>query len=441
MKIMMVQIIKKIVDVLHVCISYIKLPLFKKILIGPHFTWFQFNQSLLTAHALLNGFQPIFLKECKNHVKPNQTIALKQCQIKSFRYKGINLFEVTQYQICVDLQSFITELDFSDPTQFKIIETWFCKAAVYIDYVLPLFQKTRFSKAIIMQGYLFDHAIIRWLCIERSIEVIAVENTFNKNRMIWDNVSGLSVNKNLASNYFWRYESSIDIYKAKNYSEEYIKNIKTFKLQEHNSPTTEISIPSKGKTLFFIGQVYTDASTLFGIYDFNSPVSIIESLVEYVIKNRHTLIIKLHPKELDGFDIQGKRYDSLTHKKIMANHELFSIINNHPNIIYDYTNSYDTYSFIKKSDVCITINSQTGLEALLYGKPVITCGNIFYRSLKSTYTAQNKSILYALLDTLLTTDFIQIDWDEIYRFFFIYCEKYCIHKNERSLIALFRKTL
>ena len=74
----------------------------------------------------------------------------------------------------------------------------------------PLFSENRFAKAIILQGHLYDHAIIRWICVQRGIEVVAVENTFNKNRIIWDNVSGLSVNKNLTRNYFWRYAAVVD---------------------------------------------------------------------------------------------------------------------------------------------------------------------------------------------------------------------------------------
>ena len=424
---------------IHLCSSHIKFPFIKKILIGPNFNWFQFNHSIVTVLALAKGFQPIFLKRDEHLGETVDAFTLEPAQITESCYKGINLFEVTKYQICVELQTFINDLEFSEPTHLRVIEKWFRKATSFIDYVLPYFQRTRFAKAIILQGYLYDHAIIRWICIERGVEVVAVENTFNKDKIIWDNVSGLSVNKNLTKNYFWRYAAIVDKKETEHYTKNFVANIKSCKQEEHKSPDTEIRFSKQGKTIFYIGQVYSDSSTLFGINDFHSPVSIIRELVNYSLKKKCTLIIKLHPKEIDGYDICHAKYNSLTHRKIKADVSLYTLIQKNRNIVYDYENRFDTYSIIRDADICVTINSQAGLESMLLGKRVVTCGNAFYDCLSSVYPAKNIVVLTGLLNYLLENEPGNIDMDEINTFFYIFSEKYCIDKDEKSFVTLLEK--
>lgn len=390
----------------------------------------------ITAIALLKGFQPVFLKESSREKGIEYNKDDINIDFRSIDYRGINLFKVTQYQICVDLQVFKSDIEFSNPAHIQVIKKWFRKAAAFIDYILDSFQIHKYHKAIILQGYLYESAIIRWICIERGIEVVAVENTFNKDRIIWDNVSGITVNKNLSRNFFWRYEHLTDPKVSRNYSINFMKNIKLSKQIEHRSPKRKIFFNQTGKTIFFIGQVLTDASTLFGINDFHSPVAIINELVQYAIDRKHTLIIKLHPKELYNTGI----YNSLTHRKVIANGPLYSLIMESENIIYDYENDFDTYSIIEASDICVTINSQAGLEALLSGRSVITCGEAFYDCLKSAHKAQNKRELIYLLDLLLKEGFDKTDMDEIYNFFYIFTEKYCIKRDVKSFLKLFSTT-
>jgi len=339
------------------------------------------------------------------------------------------------------LQVFINDLDFSNPAHVHVIKKWFCKAAAFIDFILPYFKKTRFDKVIILQGHLYDSAIIRWICIERGVPIVAVENTFNKDKIIWDDISCLSVNKNLARNFFWRYRDVIDCRTATEYCTEYFANIKSKKQIEHSSPNKKLFLDSSRKSIFYIGQVFTDASTLFGICNFHSPVSIIEYLVKYAINENYNLIIKLHPKEISGIDICQNRYDSLTHKQIKSNSPLYDLIKQSNNIYYDHTNAYDTYSIIKNADVCVTINSQAGLESLLLGKIVITCGNAFYSCLNSVYRALDNRHIGFLLNQILKNTTPGIDMNQVYKFFYIFCEKYCLPKNEESFLWLFEKSI
>ena len=420
----------------------VRLPFFKTILIGTHRSWLELDFQRFTVSAFLKGVQPIFLMQ--NLKEKEIDFSSEEKIIRGTSYEEISLFEVTQYQICVELQIFITDIDFQNPKHIDIIQKWFRRAAAFIDTILFYFKKYKFCKALILQGYLYESAIIRWICIKNGIDVIAVENTFNKNKIVWDNISCITVNRNLAENYFWRYSASpvLNPKDCINYSNKFLQTIKTNKQHEHISPDQKITFNPERKIIFFIGQVYTDSSTLFGINDFHSPVSIINHLVEFSIEKGYTLIIKLHPKEKDGFDVYKNRYNSLTHRKVMENDSLYNQIQNAGNIIYDYKNTYDTYSIIKASTICVTINSQAGLEALMFGKRVITCGKAFYKCLKSVHTAENKSDLLYMLDSLMTNDLDNIAMEEVYNFFYIFCEKYCIEKNIESFLKLiFKKSL
>ena len=117
------------------------------------------------------------------------------------------------------------------------------------------------------------------------------------------------------------------------------------------------------------------------------------------------------------------------------------VIKENSNIYYDHTNGYDTYSIIKNADVCVTINSQAGLESLLLGKIVITCGNAFYNCLNSVYQALNKHHLGFLLSQILKETDSGVDMDQVYKFFYIFCEKYCLPKNESSYLRLAEKSI
>jgi hypothetical protein len=412
-----------------------KLPFFKQVLVADRNNWCQLDYVKMIISAFLKGFQFVILYN-KDTAPAKININLDGENIKDSTYKKIYLWRVSLYHICVELQVFRNDIDLTNPEHISVIKKWLQKSIDFINHIEPYFKDRFYHKVIIQQGHLYDSSITRLLCTKKGIEVIAIENTLNKDRIIWDNISGISVNKNLARNFFWKYSDIVNSEKTEKYSKNYLTNIKTLKVSEHASPKKQISKTGHEKVIFFIGQVYTDASTLFGIYGFHSPVSIIDSLVQYAIKNDYLLIIKLHPKEIDGMDICSNRYDSITHRNILNRGRLFEEITAHKNIIYDYQNEYDTYSIIDISDICVTINSQAGLESLLFGKKVITCGNAFYDCISSVYSAKQESILYCTLDYLLKNGDVPVNMQEINNFFYIYCEKYCIKKTEPDFLNL-----
>ena len=120
---------------------------------------------------------------------------------------------------------------------------------------------------------------------------------------------------------------------------------------------------------------------------------------------------------------------------------MYDLIKQNKNIYYDHENTYDTYSIIQTADVCVTINSQAGLESLLLGKIVITCGNAFYNCLNSVYRALDNRHIGFLLNQILKNTAVGVDMNQVYKFFYIFCEKYCLPKDEKSFLWLFEKSI
>ena len=172
----------------------------------------------------------------------------------------------------------------------------------------------------------------------------------------------------------------------------YIDGIKNLKMEEHITPSNKFLQKSGRKTILYIGQVYSDSSVLFGIWNFKNPVEIIKVLVDYCINNDFQLIVKPHPKEKDLVDVLGNKYDKLTFRMINKDKELAEKITKY-GVVVDSENEYDTYSLIDYSDLCITINSQAGLKALIKNKDVILCGIASYGGLGFSYEAHNKDML------------------------------------------------
>ena len=370
-------------------------------------------------------------------------LEISEENFKDFSYKGVNLYDVSIYGICVEAETYPCEISFSNPNHKRRIEEWYERSACCVDYVENLLKKNNICKNVIFQGYFYDSAIVKSLAIRQKLFVITIEVTSNKNKLLWDNVSAITVNKNMAENYFWRYEKFIEPLAAEHYVNEYINNIHEIKIQDHSSPVKEFIKKTSRPLIVFIGQVYTDASVLFGINaGFKEPVEIIESLAEYAASNDFELAVKLHPKEAGGLNtITSRPYEKITWRKICNNSSLKAKIESSGNITVDHDNLLNTYSMLNNADVVVTINSQAGLEALALGKNVILCGQCFYGNIGSTFNAQNTNMLKAFLDMVLKEKITLVDKTKIDKFFYIYFEKYCIDKNESAVRDLILRKL
>ncbi|HAW19008.1 MAG TPA: hypothetical protein DCX14_02400 [Flavobacteriales bacterium] len=276
-----------------------------------------------------------------------------------------------------------------------------------------------------------EDAILRALAIQRDLEVITMERTLRSDRLLWDSISGITVNKNEGALWFWRYENTIRQNCADEYVGDYLKQIKKLKQQEHSSPELSFTWPEGRNRILFLGQVYTDSSLLYGLYGCQNPVDVMASILSSLEANNATAVFKLHPKEHNGDNpVTYQRYDDLTYRKLQG--RISNLIEeNRDHLVIDHTNRYDTYNLINECDVVVTVNSQAGLEAALAGRPVVHGRSCFYGGCGFTYEFSRVSDIEARIAEAIRSG--PPDEDRARRFFYIFYEMFCIHSNESAI--------
>jgi hypothetical protein len=341
-----------------------------------------------------------------------------------------------KYELCVSLEIYPNRIDIEDPRVRSQVNHFASQAKACDEYFSTLLDKHDFHKVIIIQGHQYESSVIRSLCNERNVNVCSLENTFDKDKFLYDFISGVTVNRGIAKNIYYKYVDFVDSEVSENYCRSYREKVRAVKSIQHQSGSKK-ALKTSRKRIVFLGQVYTDASVLFGINDFKDPVEILEVLVDYVVANDFELFIKLHPKELDGLNTLREPYDSITLRKIKENHGLYEKIESN-GVSVDYKN-LDTYSLIETADLCVTINSQSGFEALAFGKEVVLCGRAFYSGLGLTYEAYDHKDLTYCMDRALKEGTRRNNPRQSCDLFYIMTNKYFLDKTISNYAEIFRK--
>mgnify|MGYP003654762379 CR=1 FL=1 len=83
----------------------------------------------------------------------------------------------------------------------------------------------------------------------------------------------------------------------------------------------------------------------------------------------------------------------------------------------------------------VTVNSQAGLEACLFNKPVLTYSKGFYSNLGFTHDYSSKRDLRYLITNLIANgDVSNRSIAEAKLFFYVFYEEYCIVRSSNSLV-------
>jgi capsule polysaccharide export protein KpsC/LpsZ len=348
---------------------------------------------------------------------------------KSDEYISIRLFDVCIYNICNELNIFKNELCFE--VHKKTINKWYSLAKKTLDYLEEVFEKNTIAGAIVFHGHLLFDACLLSLCKVKNVKYITLENTFNKNLLVWDDLSGFVVTYNLAKNYFFKEMFSKDDEVVKSFCEHYLSQIDSYKTLQHSS-NSKVKFGTEVFTepyVLYICQVYNDASQLFTLeYPLNNPIIIIKGVAEICKSLGVKLVIKLHPKEINGTNpVTFKNYNAPTFSRL-------STLEIEEHIFIDKKNEFSTYDLIQSSSAVVTVNSQAGLEASLFDKPVLTYFKGFYSGLGFTYDYADLGDLRNKLEYILCGKLGKNrNLSSARSFFFIFNEKYCIKKSESCL--------
>lgn len=313
----------------------------------------------------------------------------------------------------------------------ELSRVWRQKLALMVSDIEDVLSRKTVDLMVVVQGYEPSNAAARFVAIRQGIPVLAVENTALASRMLWDNVSGITTNKNLAKNYFWKYRGVFSEAEIADFLARLQVGLPQEKSAEHTTPAVELP-ESHRPTVLFLGQVLTDSSVVFGVGEWESPIRIIESLCVWCNKVNHRLIIKLHPKESMGINtINGALYNKLTYRKIQQSRRLVNLLAENDAIV-DFENEFDTYALIRNARFAVTVNSQSGLEAALMGTPVVLAGDAFYGGLGFTVDAADPRSAEDRFEEAMRAHVPDLAGEFAYIFF----ERYCRPRTVGGLVRL-----
>jgi Tfp pilus assembly protein PilF len=364
---------------------------------------------------------------------------IEPATFRRLEYRGVNLWTVCRYRAALILRKMTERIDPTTEEDRKVLAALYDHAATIVDKAIAHLDCYRPETVAFAQGHDLVSAVLRGLGIRRGLRVVSLENIFRKDRLLWEDVSGISVNQNLSRNYYWRYRDAVSTAVVDGSVATYLEQVKGAKSGEHASPSTRLpaGLAADLPTITYLAQVSADSSVLFGLRGFASQIEVIATLARFAAARGIRLLIKLHPKENPAFKESTAAVRGLTAEGL-AHHAGFQEARERlgGRLILDDANRYDTYDMIRNANVCVTINSQAGLEAALHGKEVVLCGEAFYGALGFTHEATDAATLEFALDRILRDDVRVNRGSEVRSFFYIFAELYCLPKSVAAMRAL-----
>lgn len=124
--------------------------------------------------------------------------------------------------------------------------------------------------------------------------------------------------------------------------------------------------------ILILGQVYNDFSVIAGKNKYKNSISFYKELILEILDNtQETIIFKAHPYEKNKV-----RNNLLT---TLEELEYFRLtLSKHHQDRFILLNEFNMDSLFQNSHHAITLTSQSGLESMLYCKPIVTFGDAFY---------------------------------------------------------------
>lgn len=399
--------------------------------------WFGLNTIHLVAECFDHGTLLVLLDD--EITSPPREPELTPANFRTLSHRGVSLWNVSVHRLALRLDTLPADIDFNLPPHATAVREVYAHAVVLIDRALAHCDFYQPETVLMAQGHDLLSAVLRHVAVRRGLRVVALENIFRTDRLLWDDTSGIAVNRNAAKNHFWRYRDFIADADATRSVATFLGGIAALKSPEHQSPAHRLAARADDgvRTIVYLAQVGVDSSVLFGLRGFASQVEVIAALAAHAARHGHRLLIKLHPKESPHHHDPAKCYHRLTARWLEA-HAGFKTARAAlgDRLLLDEENRYNTYDLIRQADVCVTVNSQAGLEATLLDREVVLCGDAFYGGLGFTHEATDAPALAFTLERVLRDNLRLNDGRAARAFFHIFTELYCLPKTVESVRML-----
>jgi hypothetical protein len=320
----------------------------------------------------------VFVVNCDNYttLEYNGLLLWELCKVSIIKYQG---------KLILPGSTKLTDDD------LNCISRFYGWAVNCIDVVGRVLDDKRPDVVVLTQGGVYDSRIIAELARRKGITAVALENSLSSAHFYADNMTGQILNRHALAltGGFLDECNALPVTTARLQVNRFFQQALASKEPDHQTGNAAdpvdlasmLSIPRDSRIILFLGQVRTDGSIILDSTVYPDPVTLVEQLIKIMQAHPdYFLIVRLHPKE-DTNDRLSYGYGR--DQRELCYHATFNELNmrgitstDRVRIIHD--RQIDTYALMKLSNVGITINSQSGLEMALLGKPVITAGRCFY---------------------------------------------------------------
>lgn len=396
-------------------------------------SWFGLDYSRFQALCLGSGMRCVLAPTTSRPGKDAASLFTRET-FQELRVLGVPVFSACEYDLAVYLRISVEKINFDNELHWNATTEFMQECIGRIRQAAKVFDMVQPSVVLIHQGHTTLASVYRYLSILRGVRVVALENSMNSTRLIWDDIAGVAVNRIPARNYYWRYGDLVEIAKARAHVQWYLSSIKSLKKADHQSPESgKVALEEvSGKTVLFIANVLTDASVMYHSR-VGSQIDAIKSVAKWALRNGHRFVLKIHPRERPGHCLP---YEGLTIAALREDREFMADIAGHKLCLIDETNRFDTYQLISASALCVTVCSQAGLEALLMGKEVVLLGDAYYGGLGFTHEVFSVSQIEPVLCNAESSALALERSESIARFFYVFDKLYSVEKSEQGVLGL-----
>ena len=400
----------------------------------PKIGFLNLNMRSLQVMALTRGIQLIWFDTAERKKRQEQ-LEIKDASTAD-RPAQLRLME---YSVAVDAECQLAEVERVIKAGKGNCQQYTQRASVAAELIKKDVARIKPNLVLLAQGFGVDAVAARMCAVKSGLPLLAFENTALKNKVVWEPISGVTVNRNIARSLFLRYMDVVSEEEVQNFCETVVATTKQNKQDEHTSPDRQWVKATDRPVVLYLGQVYTDSSLLYGCYEGLFPEDVVRSLATWCKANDAELVLKLHPKEATGADpVTNRPYDKLTMRKLVQEFEGQDTLEQ-PWTSVDSENQWDTYSLIESANVVVTINSQAGLEAAIRGKNVITSGRCFYAGLDFTTDVVSTDAFASAIEDALECGYSEAKHHLAQKFFYIFFEKYCVTKTTTEIVKLIKR--
>jgi len=340
---------------------------------------------------------------------------------KTIAYQGYNLWELSKTGILAALEEVVLPVELS-ASQISTIKHYYIQVCHLLNGGKTLLEDKKPAIILLTQGATPMARPILELARDMGINCVAKEGAFLRDYIFLDNLTGMIINRHTASRQAgdWLYSRAFGSDDRRRLRVK-MKQAQYRKRPEHETGSTDdlesdirsmLKIKQDEKIAVFIGQVFTDASIIMDSPYFPDPVLLINKLSEWFTqKEGWRLVIRLHPKESDGYSwisispdtlglpaflnsIEQLPYNNITIRKLKE----INFQEVYKNVPVLEGRSIDTQALMEIADLGITINSQAGFEMALKGKRMVVCGDAFYARKGFTYDVSHPAALESILE-------------------------------------------